>query len=145
MTTESLMMEKHVKNAHMGTHLLIEVYNVPFDKLIDKENNFEKNNSKLVLEHFGALVEFSAQYTKVYNRVKATNEKGFNKALEIAVNQERKKDSQFDNKMTYYNFLVDAFYGVLDSSPMEMAEKNPELNNKISKLLSKLMEEKFGA
>ena len=44
-------------------------------KLIDKENNFEKNNSKLVLEHFGALVEFSAQYTKVYNRVKATNEK----------------------------------------------------------------------
>ena len=37
MTTESLMMKKHVKNAHMGTHLLIEVYNVPFDKLNDKE------------------------------------------------------------------------------------------------------------
>jgi hypothetical protein len=67
------------------------------------------------------------------------------KALEIAVNQEREKDSQFDNKTDYYNFLVDAFYGVLDSSPMEMAEKNPELNNEISKLLSKLMEEKFGA
>tara|TARA_Y100000114_G_scaffold102700_1_gene95828 strand:+ start:1252 stop:1503 length:252 start_codon:yes stop_codon:yes gene_type:complete len=67
------------------------------------------------------------------------------KALEIAVNQEREKDSQFENKMTYYNFLVDAFYSVLDSSPMEMAEKNPELNNEISKLLSKLMEEKFGA
>ena len=68
-----------------------------------------------------------------------------NKALEIAVNQERERDSQFDNKTNYYNFLVDSFYGVLDSSPMEMAEKNPELNNEISKLLSKLMEEKFGA
>ena len=26
---------KTVKNAHMGTHLLVEVYNVPFDKLND--------------------------------------------------------------------------------------------------------------
>ena len=26
---------KNVKNAHMGTHLLVEVYNVPFDKLND--------------------------------------------------------------------------------------------------------------
>ena len=29
---------KYVKNAHMGNHLLTEVYNVPFDKL----NNSEK-------------------------------------------------------------------------------------------------------
>ena len=28
---------KHVKNAHMGDHLLAEVYNVPFDKLNDAE------------------------------------------------------------------------------------------------------------
>ena len=28
---------KHVKNAHMGTHLHVEVYNVPFEKLNDKE------------------------------------------------------------------------------------------------------------
>ena len=28
---------KHVKNAHMGTHLLVEVYNVPFEKLNDAE------------------------------------------------------------------------------------------------------------
>ena len=28
-------MTKNVKNAHMGTHLLVEVYNVPFDKLND--------------------------------------------------------------------------------------------------------------
>ena len=49
--------------------------------LINKENRFEKDNSALVLKHFGALVEFSAQYTKVYNRVKETNEKGFNAKL----------------------------------------------------------------
>ena len=35
---------KHVKNAHMGTHLLVEVYNVPFDKLNDSE---KIDNSKL--------------------------------------------------------------------------------------------------
>ena len=28
---------KNVKNAHMGDHLLAEVYNVPFDKLNDSE------------------------------------------------------------------------------------------------------------
>ena len=28
---------KHVKNAHMGTHLLVEVYNVPFEKLNDRD------------------------------------------------------------------------------------------------------------
>ena len=37
MTTDSLMMKKHVKNAHMGTHLLVEVYNVPFEKLNDRD------------------------------------------------------------------------------------------------------------
>ena len=28
---------KNVKNAHMGQHLLVEVYNVPFDKLNDPQ------------------------------------------------------------------------------------------------------------
>ena len=28
---------KNVKNAHMGQHLLLEVYNVPFDKFNDSE------------------------------------------------------------------------------------------------------------
>ena len=28
---------KNVKNAHMGTHLFVEVYNVPFEKLNDAE------------------------------------------------------------------------------------------------------------
>ena len=26
-----------MKNAHMGTHLLVEVYNVPFEKLNDRD------------------------------------------------------------------------------------------------------------
>ena len=42
MITESLMTEKHVKNAHMGNHLLIEVYNVTFDKLNDAKSIKEK-------------------------------------------------------------------------------------------------------
>ena len=33
---------KHVKNAHMGTHLLVEVYNVPFEKLNDAQKIEEK-------------------------------------------------------------------------------------------------------
>ena len=28
---------KNVKNAHMGTHLFVEVYNVPFEKLNDPQ------------------------------------------------------------------------------------------------------------
>ena len=47
MTTDSLMMKKHVKNAHMGTHLLVEVYNVPFEKLNDRDK-IEKSVSVLV-------------------------------------------------------------------------------------------------
>jgi len=38
MIMESLMTEKHIKNAHMGSHLLIEVYNVTFDKLNDAKS-----------------------------------------------------------------------------------------------------------
>ena len=32
------MTEKHIKNAHMGSHLLVEVYNVSFDKLNDAKS-----------------------------------------------------------------------------------------------------------
>ncbi len=35
---------KNVKNAHMGTHLLVEVYNVPFEKL----NNATELANKMV-------------------------------------------------------------------------------------------------
>ena len=47
---------KNVKNAHMGNHLLTEVYNVPFDKLNNSirrekwslEWTNQKNSSNLV-------------------------------------------------------------------------------------------------
>ena len=74
--------------------------------LINKENRFEKDNSALVLKHFGALVEFSAQYTKVYNRVKATNEKGFNKALDIALKNEGDDFYQVVKKCTPNHFTA---------------------------------------
>ena len=74
--------------------------------LINKENRFEKDNSALVLKHFGALVEFSAQYTKVYDRVKKTNEKGFNKALDIALKNEGNDFYQVVKKCTPNHFTA---------------------------------------
>ena len=40
---------KHVKNAHMGTHLLVEVYNVPFEKLNDPQKIEETSVRKMQL------------------------------------------------------------------------------------------------
>ena len=88
--------------------------------LINKENRFEKDNSALVLKHFGALVEFSAQYTKVYNRVKATNEKGFNKALEIALKNEGDDFYQVVKKCTPNH-----------KSAMRKLGKNPDQSVKV--------------
>ena len=62
MTTESLMMEKHVKNAHMGTHLLVEVYNVPFDKLNDKEKIEQVCENACKIEGLKILNTFTHQF-----------------------------------------------------------------------------------
>ena len=62
MTTESLMMEKHVKNAHMGTHLLVEVYNVPFDKLNDKEKIEQVCKDACKIEGLKVLNTFTHQF-----------------------------------------------------------------------------------
>ena len=62
MTTKSLMMEKHVKNAHMGTHLLIEVYNVPFDKLNDKEKIEQVCEDACKIEGLEVLNTYSHQF-----------------------------------------------------------------------------------
>ena len=62
MTTESLMMEKHVKNAHMGTHLLVEVYNVPFDKLNDKEKIEQVCQNACKIEGLKVLNTFTHQF-----------------------------------------------------------------------------------
>ena len=44
---------KNVKNAHMGQHLLLEVYTVPFDKLNDPEK-IEKTMVRAVDTSVGA-------------------------------------------------------------------------------------------
>ena len=62
MTTESLMMEKHVKNAHMGTHLLVEGYNVPFDKLNDKEKIEQVCENACKIEGLKVLNTFTHQF-----------------------------------------------------------------------------------
>ena len=62
MTTNSLMMEKHVKNAHMGTHLLVEVYNVPFDKLNDKEKIEQVCENACKIEGLKVLNTFTHQF-----------------------------------------------------------------------------------
>ena len=53
---------KNVKNAHMGQHLLVEVYNVPFDKL----NNLKEIENTCVkaveIEKFNVLNVFSHQF-----------------------------------------------------------------------------------
>ena len=62
MTTESLMMKKHVKNAHMGTHLLVEIYNVPFDKLNDLEKIEEKCVGACKTENLQVLNTYTHQF-----------------------------------------------------------------------------------
>ena len=53
---------KNVKNAHMGQHLLVEVYNVPFDKLNDKEK-IEKTMIRAVeTEGLTVLNTFTHQF-----------------------------------------------------------------------------------
>lgn len=53
---------KTVKNAHMGKHLLVEVYNVPFDKLNDKEKIEHVCVSAVKSENFTVLNTFSHQF-----------------------------------------------------------------------------------
>ena len=53
---------KNVKNAHMGQHLLVEVYNVPFDKLNDPEK-IEKTMVRAVeTEDLTVLNTFTHQF-----------------------------------------------------------------------------------
>ena len=62
MITESLMTEKHVKNAHMGSHLLIEVYNVTFDKLNDAKSIEERCVGACKTEDLEILNTYTHQF-----------------------------------------------------------------------------------
>ena len=62
-------------------------------KLINKENNFDKSNSKLVIEHYEDLIDFSAIYFNCYDKIKKLNlEKGFKAELEKEL---KKQSSEF--------------------------------------------------
>ena len=62
-------------------------------KLINKENNFDKSNSKLVLEHYEDLIDFSAIYYNCYDKVKKLNlDKGFKAELDKEL---KKQSSEF--------------------------------------------------
>ena len=62
-------------------------------KLINKENNFDKSNSKLVIEHYEDLIDFSAIYFNCYDKIKKLNlEKGFKAELDKEL---KKQSSEF--------------------------------------------------
>ena len=50
---------KHVKNAHMGNHTLIEIYNVPFDKLNDGKKIEERCIGACKSENLDVLNSFT--------------------------------------------------------------------------------------
>ena len=53
---------KNVKNAHMGTHLLVEIYNVPFDKLNDLEKIEERCVGACKTENLQVLNTYIHQF-----------------------------------------------------------------------------------
>ena len=55
---------KHVKNAHMGQHLLLEVYNVPFEKLNDPQKIEETMVRAVEIEGLTILNTFSHQFDR---------------------------------------------------------------------------------
>ena len=62
-------------------------------KLIDKENRFDKDNSKLVLEHYESFIDVSAIYFNCYKKIKDLNlDKGFKAELEKEL---KKQDADF--------------------------------------------------
>ena len=62
-------------------------------KLINKENNFDKSNSKLVIEFYEDLIDFSAIYYNCYDKVKKLNlDKGFKAELDKEL---KKQGSEF--------------------------------------------------
>ena len=62
-------------------------------KLINKENNFDKSNSKLVIEFYEDLIDFSAIYYNCYDKVKKLNlDKGFKAELDKEL---KKQSSEF--------------------------------------------------
>jgi len=70
-----------------------------------------------------------------------TVNKNADQVLENEINKLRNKDKKFDDKVDYYNFLIERFYP--NTSPMQLDDLDPQLNKKIYKAIAELMKHKF--
>ena len=76
-------------------------------KLINKELNFDRDNSKLVIEHYDAFIDFSAIYYGCYKKIKDLNlEKGFKVELNKELQKQDKEFYQVVKKCTPNHFTA---------------------------------------
>ena len=76
-------------------------------KLINKENNFDRDNSKLVIEHYDAFIDFSAIYYGCYKKIKDLNlEKGFKVELDKELQKQSSEFYQVVKKCTPNHFTA---------------------------------------
>ena len=76
-------------------------------KLINKENNFDRDNSKLVIEHYDAFIDFSAIYYGCYKKIKDLNlEKGFKVELDKELKKQSSEFYQVVKKCTPNHFTA---------------------------------------
>ena len=64
-------------------------------KLINKENNFDKINSKLVLEHYQDFIDFSSIYFTCYDNAKKASVSRDTKLKAELENELKKQDAEF--------------------------------------------------
>ena len=76
-------------------------------KLINKENNFDRDNSKLVIQHYDAFIDFSAIYYGCYKKIKDLNlEKGFKVELDKELKKQSSEFYQVVKKCTPNHFTA---------------------------------------
>ena len=76
-------------------------------KLINKENNFDRDNSKLVIQHYDAFIDFSAIYYGCYKKIKDFNlEKGFKVELDKELKKQSSEFYQVVKKCTPNHFTA---------------------------------------
>ena len=78
-------------------------------KLINKELNFDRDNSKLVIEHYDAFIDFSAIYFTCYDNAKKSstaNDTKFKVELEKELKKQEKEFYQVVKKCTPNHFTA---------------------------------------
>jgi len=94
-------------------------------KLINKELNFDRDNSKLVIEHYDAFIDFSAIYFTCYDNAKKSstaNDTKFKVELEKELKKQEKEFYQVVKKCTPNHFTA-----------MRKLGKNPLTSKKVVK------------